>query len=116
MFRLRATPLFAELKDLDLRPHPPHGIATHHAAQRLKSKPHILIPLSCFKTGTGLGWPEPISAIFHLILQAFRQLGVGITAGVPAMTAAMVSVASRATAWLPGSIRLLAGTVDRAIG
>ena len=83
MFRLRATPLFAELKDLDLRPHPPHGIAMHHAAQRLKSILYMLTPLTCFKTGSGLGWPEPISAIFHLILQAFRQLGVGITAGGP---------------------------------
>ena len=37
MVRLRAIPLFAELKDLDLRPHPPHDVAKHHAAQRVKS-------------------------------------------------------------------------------
>jgi hypothetical protein len=37
MGRLRAIPLFAELKDLDLRPHPPHGVTMHHAAQRVKS-------------------------------------------------------------------------------
>ena len=37
MGRLRAIPLFAELKDSDLRPHPPHGVAMHHAAQRVKS-------------------------------------------------------------------------------
>jgi hypothetical protein len=37
MFRLRPMPLFAELKDLDLRPHPPLGEAMHHAAQRVKT-------------------------------------------------------------------------------
>ena len=37
MVRLRAIPLFTELKDLDLRPHPPHGVAMHHGAQRVKS-------------------------------------------------------------------------------
>jgi hypothetical protein len=43
MGRLRAIPLFAEQKDLDLRPHPPHGVAMHHAAQRIKSWPDIAI-------------------------------------------------------------------------
>ena len=38
MVRLRGIPLFAELKDLDLRPHPPHGVAMHRAAQRVKSE------------------------------------------------------------------------------
>jgi hypothetical protein len=41
MVRLRAIPLFAELKDLDLRPHPPHGVAMHRAAQHVKSKVDI---------------------------------------------------------------------------
>jgi hypothetical protein len=34
MDRLRAIPLFAELKDLVLRPYPPHGVGIHQAAQR----------------------------------------------------------------------------------
>jgi hypothetical protein len=37
MDRLRAIPLFVELKDLDLRPHPLDGLVMRHAAQRLKS-------------------------------------------------------------------------------
>ena len=32
------SPLLAELKDLDLRPCPPHDKALHHAVQHLKSK------------------------------------------------------------------------------
>jgi hypothetical protein len=56
MVRLRAIPLFAELKDLDLRPHPPHGVAMHHAAQRVKSGGHIAIWESPRKPGSG--WPN----------------------------------------------------------
>jgi hypothetical protein len=43
MDRLRAIPLFTELKDSDLPPHPPHGVAMHHAAQRVKSVENIAI-------------------------------------------------------------------------
>ena len=56
MGRLRAIPLFAELKDLDLRPHPPHGVAMHHAAQRVKSASDIVIWESPCKPGSG--WPN----------------------------------------------------------
>ena len=59
MGRLRAIPLFAELKDLDLRPHPPHGVAMHHAAQRVKSAPHITIWPSPRKPGSD--WPMAIN-------------------------------------------------------
>jgi hypothetical protein len=53
MVRLRAIPLFAELKDLDLRPHPPHGVAMHRAAQRVKSTADITIWPSPRKPGSG---------------------------------------------------------------
>jgi hypothetical protein len=43
MGRLRAIPLFAELEDSDLRSHPPHGVAMHHAAQRPKSTRNVAI-------------------------------------------------------------------------
>ena len=64
MVRLRAIPLFAELKDLDLRPHPPHGVAMHHAAQRVKSARDIVIWPSPRKPGSD--WPngnQPRSAV-----------------------------------------------------
>ena len=37
MVRLRATPLIADLKDLDLHPAPATRVAARHTAQRLKS-------------------------------------------------------------------------------
>jgi hypothetical protein len=41
------SPLLAELKDLDLRPCPPHDKALHHAVQHLKSK-FCLSDFACF--------------------------------------------------------------------
>ena len=70
MGRLRAIPLFAELKDLDLRPNPPHGVAMHHAAQRVKSATHITIwplprkPASDWQMAINLDqlWPDFVGA------------------------------------------------------
>jgi hypothetical protein len=65
MVRLRAIPLFAELKDLDLRPHPPHGVAMHHAAQRVKSGRNIGIWPGRRKAGSdcpmGINFDQPLA-------------------------------------------------------
>jgi hypothetical protein len=77
MVRLRAIPLFAELKDSDLRPHPPDGVAMHHAAQRVKSPPHITIWPSPRKPASD--WQMAINLDqLGLILQAPGQLGIRI--------------------------------------
>jgi hypothetical protein len=58
-----ATPLFAELKDLDLRPHPPHDAAKHHAAQIVLSRNgHLSILRGCFKPGSDLTGTTPYMA------------------------------------------------------
>ena len=56
MVRLRAIPLLAELKDLDLRPYPTTWWAMRHAARRVKSTAEIVIWLAHRKTGSN--WPN----------------------------------------------------------
>jgi hypothetical protein len=81
MDRLRAIPLFTELKDSDLRPHPPHGVAMHHAAQRVKSVENIAIWQSPRNPGWTGQW-KSASMSDGLILQALGQFAVGIAARV----------------------------------
>lgn len=53
------SPLLAELKDLDLRPCPPHDKAMHHAAQHLKSKVRISDIARFGKAASGPRRPDP---------------------------------------------------------
>ena len=53
------SPLLAELKDLDLRPCPPHDKAMHHAAQHLKSRFRISDIARFGKGGSSPRRPDP---------------------------------------------------------
>ena len=53
------SPLLAELKDLDLRPCPPHDKAMHHAAQHLKSRSRISDIARFGKGGSSPRRPDP---------------------------------------------------------